>query len=88
MTNRHRQKYIIRLLAGLTLVSGGILVILYVTRLGNVQVNEEWYIWAFTSLILINGGLYLLGNAFVHKVKSDLIRKQKQKDQHKKYEFE
>lgn len=86
MTNRHTQKFIIRLLAGFGLISGGILVILYMTRLNEVQ--EEWYIWAAASIVLINSGLFLLGSAFVHKVKSDLIRKQKIKDQHKKYEFE
>jgi hypothetical protein len=86
MTNRHRQKFIIRLLVGLGLISGGILVILYITRLNEVQ--EEWYIWAAAAIALINSGLFLLGSAFVHKVKSDLIRKQKLKDQHKKYEFE
>jgi hypothetical protein len=86
MTNRHRQKYIIRLLVGLGLFSGGILVILYITRLHDVQ--EEWYIWAAAAMSLINSGLFILGSAFVHKVKSDLIRKQKIKDQQKKYEFE
>ena len=86
MTNRHRQKFIIRLLVGLGLISGGILVILYISRLNEVQ--EEWYIWAAVAIALINSGLFLLGSAFVHKVKSDLIRKQKQKDQQKKYEFE
>ena len=86
MTNRHRQKYILNLLLGLALVSGGVMSLLYMTRLNDIQ--EEWYIWAITSLVLINTGLFLLGTAFVHKVKSDLIRKQKIKEQHKKYEFE
>jgi hypothetical protein len=88
MTNRHRQKYILRLLAGLGLVSGGILIILYATRLDKADGRTEWMIWAVAALSLINSGLYLLGSAFVHKVKADLIRKQKQKDQQKKYEFE
>jgi hypothetical protein len=86
MTNRHRQKYIVRLLAGLGLVSSGILVIIYTSFLKERE--QEWYIWAGAAIILINTGLYLLGNAFIHKIKADLIRKQKQKDQHKKYEFE
>ncbi len=87
MTNRHRQKYMVRLLAGLALISGGILVILYITRLEKDD-KAEWIAFAATSLVLINSGLFVLGNAYVHKVKADLIRKQKQKDQHKKYEFE
>ncbi|MDP4264490.1 MAG: hypothetical protein Q8941_18315 [Bacteroidota bacterium] len=86
MTNRHREKYITRLLAGFILVSGGILVLLYTSFLKDRQ--EEWYFWAALSIILINSGLFALGSAFIHKIKADLIRKQKQKDQHKKYEFE
>jgi divalent metal cation (Fe/Co/Zn/Cd) transporter len=87
-TNRHRQKYLLSLLAGLGLVSGGILIVLYTSRLDKGEERTEWMIWAVAALSLINSGLYLLGNAFVHKVKSDLIRKQKQREQHKKYEFE
>jgi peptidoglycan/LPS O-acetylase OafA/YrhL len=86
MTNRHREKYLIRLLAGLGLISGGILVIIYTSFLKNRQ--QEWYIWGAIAIIVVNSGLVLLGSAFVHKVKADLIRKQKQKDQTKKYEFE
>jgi len=73
---------------GMGLVSGGILVIIYTSFLESKDRQGEWYIWAAAAMGLVNGGLYILGNAFVHKVKSDLIRKQKLKEQHKKYEFE
>lgn len=86
MTNRHRQKYISRLLIGLAFTTGGIVAISYLSFLKSKQ--EEWYLWTFAAIVLINGGLLCLGSAAIHKVKSDLIRKQKQKDQHKKYEFE
>ena len=88
MTDRHRQKYIIQLLVGMGLISGGILVIIYTSFLKSQDRQGEWYLWAASAMALINGGLFILGNAFVHKVKSDLIKKQKQKDQQKKYEFE
>jgi cytochrome c biogenesis protein CcdA len=88
MTNKHRQKYILRLLVGLGLVSGGILVLIYTSFLDSKQRQQEWFIWAAAAILLINGGLVFLGSSVVHKVKSDLIRKQKQKDQSKKYEFE
>lgn len=86
MTNRHRQKYITRLLIGLAFTTGGIVAISYLTFVKSKQ--EEWYLWTLAAIALINGGLICLGSAVVHKVKSDLIRKQKQKDQQKKYEFE
>ena len=84
MTNRHRQKYISRLLIGLAFVTAGIVAISFSYK----SKQEEWYFWTFGAIVLINGGLLCLGRAVVHKVKSDLIRKQKQKDQNKKYEFE
>jgi hypothetical protein len=86
VTNKHRQKYLVSLLSGLGLVSGGVLVIIYASFLKDRK--DEWYIWGAVAIMLVNSGLFLLGNAFVHKVKADLIRKQKQKDLHKKYEFE
>jgi uncharacterized membrane protein HdeD (DUF308 family) len=86
MTNRHRQKFISRMLIGFGFITMGILAIFYTSFIRSKP--EEWYLWAFASIVLINGGLLFLGNAVIHKVKSDLIRKQRQKDQNKKYEFE
>ena len=86
VTNRHRQKYLVSLLSGLGLVSGGILVIIYASFLKDRR--DEWYLWGAVAIIFVNSGLFLLGNAFVHKVKADLRRRERQKDQHKKYEFE
>jgi cytochrome c biogenesis protein CcdA len=86
MTNRHKEKYLTRMVAGFILVSGGIVVLSYTSLLKEKQ--EEWYIGVAASIVLVNSGLLFLCSAIVHKVKADLIRKQKQKDQQKKYEFE
>jgi hypothetical protein len=86
MTNRHRQKYISRLLIGLAIFTCGMMIAYYLALTNSRP--DEWYVWVFASIMLINGGLLCLGSAIIHKVKSDLIRKQKQKDQTKKYEFE
>ena len=89
MTNRHRQKYITRLLIGLAFFSCGMMIVYYLALTNSRP--DEWYLWVFGSIMLINGGVLLLGSAVIHKVKSDLIRKQKSKDQSsssKKYEFE
>lgn len=82
----HKKKFIINLLIGFVLITGGLLVISYIPFL-KAQ-SEEWYLVTFSIIILINGGLLFLGSALVHKVKADLIRRQKLKDQNKKYEFE
>jgi hypothetical protein len=86
MTNNHRQKYISRLLIGLALVTVSILIVFYIAIIRNSQ--EEWYLWAFAAVVLMNGGLLCLGSSVVHKVKSDFIRKQRHKEREKKYEFE
>ena len=86
MPNNHRQKYISRLLIGLALFNVGTLIVFYMFFFKPSQ--EQLLLFGAAALILLNVGLLGVGSAIVHKVKSDLIRKQKQKDQHKKYEFE
>lgn len=62
--------------AGFVLISAGILVIMYSA---NNQAADEWLIWGIISVTIINSGLALLGNALIHKVKSDLIQKSRPK---------
>ena len=81
VTNKHRQKYLVSLLSGLGLVSGGVLVIIYASFLKDRK--DEWYIWGAVAIMLVNSGLFLLGNAFVHKVKSEFSRRQKQREMQK-----
>jgi len=83
MSNNHQEKYITKLLFGFTFITTGILLILYAaferTR------EEDWYFWGIVASVLVNAGLYFLLTAFVHKVKSDLIRKQKSREQQKTF---
>ncbi len=64
---------------GFLLVGAGILVIMYSA---NKRASDEWLIWGIISVTILNAGLGLLGNAFIHKVKSDLIKKQRTRQQH------
>ena len=59
---------------GFILVSAGIIVIMYSA---NKRASDEWLIWGLISAVIITAGLGILGNAYIHKVKSDLIVKQK-----------
>jgi uncharacterized membrane protein HdeD (DUF308 family) len=83
MSNTHQEKYITKLLFGFAFTTAGILLILYAaferTR------EEDWYFWGIVASILINAGLYFLLSAFVHKVKSDLIKRQKSREQQKTF---
>lgn len=83
MPNNHREKYISKLLIGFTLVIAGIFSILY-SCFEKTQVSD-WYFWGIIASILICTGLYFLLSSFVHKVKTDLIKKQK-KDRQKRIE--
>ncbi len=83
MSNTHQEKFITKLLSGFAFVTGGIFVILYAAF--ERTHDEDWYFWGIISSILINAGLYFLLNAFIHKVKSDFIKRQKQREQQKTF---
>ncbi len=74
--NRHYRKWILQMPLGFLIISIGILVIMYTA---NKKAEDEWLMWGIVSLTIINAGLALLGNAIVHKVKSDLIQKNRSK---------
>jgi len=63
---------------GFLLVGAGVVVIMYAA---NKRASDEWLIWAIISVAILNSGLGILGNAYIHKVKSDLIRKQRTRTQ-------
>jgi hypothetical protein len=81
MSNAHQEKYITKLLTGFVFITVAILVILYAAFERTRQ--DDWYFWGILASILTCTGLYFLLSSFVHKIKSDLIRRQKQRDQGK-----
>jgi uncharacterized membrane protein HdeD (DUF308 family) len=74
MANKHYQKWLLQMPFGFLLVGAGILVIMYSA---NKRASDEWLLWGIISASVITGGLGILGNAYIHKVKSDLMRKQR-----------
>lgn len=83
MSNTHQEKFVTKLLVGFALVTCGIFVIMYAAF--SKRPDDEWYFWGILAAVAINTGLYLLLSAFVHKVKSDFIRRQKHKEQQKTF---
>ncbi|MES1197907.1 MAG: hypothetical protein ABUL41_01365 [Chitinophagaceae bacterium] len=81
MSNKHSEKYITKLLLGFSLTTAGIILIMFAAF--ERTKKEDWYFWGIVASLIINGGLYFMLNAFVHKVKSDLINRQKIRDQQK-----
>ena len=83
MSNSHEEKFITKLLVGFTLIIGGIFVIVYAAFERTRQ--DDWYFWGLVASVLICTGLYLLMSSFVHKMKSDFIKRQRLREQKKTF---
>lgn len=77
MSNTHEKKYVIYMVIGLIFTTAGISSIIYACF--NRQNQQDWMFWAIIPVILINTGLLFIARSVIHKVKADLIRRQKQK---------
>ena len=77
MTNKHEKKFIINMLIGFALTTCGISSIIFASFTDEHKM--DWIFWAAISAVAINAGLLFLGSSLIHKVKADLIRRQKQK---------
>jgi hypothetical protein len=86
MSNTHKEKFLSKLLIGVGAITIGILGILYASF--ERAKTDDWYSWGIVASFMINLGLYFLLQAFVHKVKADMIRKQKHREQQKTFTAE
>ncbi|MEO7923760.1 MAG: hypothetical protein ABIR30_08770 [Chitinophagaceae bacterium] len=77
----HADKYLSKLLFGFGAVISSIFVLIYAaferTKTG------DWYFWGLVASVLLCAGLFLLMQAFVHKIKADFSRRQKVREQQK-----
>jgi hypothetical protein len=83
MSSNHEEKYITKLLLGFTFVIGSIFVILFACFERTRQ--DDWYGWGIVASVLVCTGLYLLLSAFNHKMKSDMINRQKMREKQKTF---
>lgn len=86
MADKHQDKYVTQLLLAFTFISAGVLLIFYACF--ERAKTDDWYFWGVLVSILISMGLYFITNACIHKVKSDLIKRQKLKEQQKAIDHE
>lgn len=77
MSNKHEKKFLINMLIGFILTTSGISAIIYSAFTDEHKM--DWIFWAAISAVAINAGLLFLGSSLIHKVKADLIRRQRQK---------
>lgn len=72
MANRHFKRWLLKMPLGFLFVAAGIAAIMYPLY---KRPNQEWMIWGGASIVSFIIGLLFLGSAYVHKVKSDLIKR-------------
>ena len=77
----HHERYFLKLLIGFSSIIGSILIIFY--SIFELPKDSDWYFWAIVAAFLMCGGLYFTLAAFVHKIKSDFSRRQKQRESQK-----
>lgn len=78
MPDSHKESYFVKLLLGFSSIIGSILLIFY--AIFELNKDSDWYFWAIVSAFLMCGGIYFSLQAFVHKVKSEFSRRQKQRE--------
>ena len=78
MGNHHLERWIFKTVTGFFLVVGGIFFMYY--SLSHFM-RKDWILYGLICSMGIGIGVYLLSSAAVNKVKSDMIKKQKIKQQ-------
>jgi hypothetical protein len=81
MSDSHKEKYFVKLLIGFSSIIASMLIIFF--AIFELSKDTDWYFWAIVAAFLMCGGIYFSLQAFVHKVKSDFSRRQKQRDSQK-----
>lgn len=78
MSNYHFRKWIFKTILGFLLITGGIFFMYYsLTHL----YRDNWLMYGVICSFGVGIGVFLLSGAAVNKVKSDMIKKQKQRQQ-------
>ena len=72
MANKHFRRWLLKMPLGFLLIAAGIAAIIYPIH---NRPHAEWMLWGGASIVSFILGLIFLGSAYIHKVKSDLIRR-------------
>ena len=82
-SSSHEEKYFSKLLLGFASVTSSIFLIVYACFERTKE--DDWYFWGIVASFLMCSGFYFLLTAFVHKIKSDLSKRQRARDQQKTF---
>jgi len=78
MSNYHFEKWLYKTILGFLLVTGGIFFMYYALT---HFYRDNWILFASICAGGVGIGTYLLSSGAINKMKSDMIKKQKQKQQ-------
>jgi len=78
----HADRYLTKLLFGFAFISASVFVIVFAC-FERVK-YDDWYGWGLLASVLLCFGVYLISSAFVHKMKNDLLKRQKSKEMQEK----
>ena len=78
MSNYHFERWLYKTVLGFLLVAGGIFFMYY--SLSHFM-RKDWILYGLICSLAVAIGVYILSSAAVNKVKSDIIKKQKLKQQ-------
>jgi len=78
MSNYHFEKWLYKTILGFLLVAGGVFFMYYALT---HFYRDNWILYGSICTGGVSIGAFLLGSAAVNKVKSDIIKKQKIKQQ-------
>jgi hypothetical protein len=76
MANKHYRNWLYQMPLGFVFTTAAIFILMYTIKKAP---DEQWVILSIASAASLIVGLALFGNAIIHKVKSDLIRKSKKR---------
>ena len=76
MPNKHYRNWLFQLPLGLVFVAGSIFILMFTIK---KKTDGEWVLMSLVSAVSLIIGLLFFGNAIIHKVKSDFIRKSKKR---------
>lgn len=75
MSNSHQERFLTKILIGIACIMGSVFTVFFVFF--ERPKSDDWYYWGLLSSALMAAGVIFCGSAFVHKMKSDLIRRQR-----------
>ena len=76
MANKHYRSWLYQMPIGFIFTTASIFILMYAVQ---KTAFEQWIMMGLASAVSLAIGLIFFGNAIIHKVKSDLIRKDKKR---------